>query len=235
MPRLSASILIIGLVATAAPAMAQSSGYYPGYGRDRYDDDRYDNRYDNRYDSGAVYDYARVIRVDPVIDRRHGSDPSSTQRCYSEPVYTDGYGNDRYDRRDGYYGNAPDTAQRSGSGSEGARTAATIVGGIAGAVLGSQVGGGSGTYAATAIGSMVGGLAGRQIYDSSHREVRTGSVRVCDPMPVRDGYGYGNYPVDDGRVSGYDVTYAYAGRSFRTRTDYHPGDRIRVRVDVRPE
>lgn len=33
---------------------------------------------------------------------------------------------------------------------------------------------------------------------------------------------------------GYNVTYEYAGRRYQTRTDYHPGDRIRVRVDVRP-
>jgi hypothetical protein len=33
----------------------------------------------------------------------------------------------------------------------------------------------------------------------------------------------------------YDVTYEYAGRQYVTRTDHHPGDRMRVRVDVRPE
>ena len=37
------------------------------------------------------------------------------------------------------------------------------------------------------------------------------------------------------QVAGYDVTYEYANRTYRTRTDYHPGDRIRVRVDVQPE
>ena len=109
--------------------------------------------------------------------------------------------------------------------------------------------------AATAIGSMVGGLAGRQIYESSQRRRYEGSaVQVCEPVNgngyygsnngyANNGYnnGYGNnngngyYASDDSRVAGYDVTYEYAGRQFRTRTNYHRGDRIRVRVVVRPE
>ena len=46
---------------------------------------------------------------------------------------------------------------------------------------------------------------------------------------------YGDDDYGDGRVSGYDVTYEYGGRTYRTRTGYHPGERMRVRVDVRPE
>ena len=112
---------------------------------------------------------------------------------------------------------------------------ATVIGGIAGAVLGSKVGGGSGTYVASALGTMVGGMAGRQIYDNVQRNRYRdgGAVTYCEP-DGRNGY-YGSQPVNDGRVTGYDVTYEYAGRQFTTRTDYHPGDRIRVRVDVRPE
>ena len=30
---------------------------------------------------------------------------------------------------------------------------------------------------------------------------------------------------------GYDVTYRYDGRTYRTRTPYDPGERLRVRVD----
>ena len=33
---------------------------------------------------------------------------------------------------------------------------------------------------------------------------------------------------------GYDVTYRYHGAEFTKRTDHHPGDRIRIDVDVRP-
>jgi uncharacterized protein YcfJ len=36
----------------------------------------------------------------------------------------------------------------------------------------------------------------------------------------------------DERVVGYDVEYEYHGRIYHTRTDSHPGRRIRVAVDV---
>ena len=86
------------------------------------------------------------------------------------------------------------------------------------------------------LAAMVGGMAGRSIYDNSQRNrqlERRGTVRVCDPVPVtsRDGY----YDNNDEQLSGYDVTYEYNGRQYTRRMDYHPGDRIRVRVDVSPE
>ena len=83
---------------------------------------------------------------------------------------------------------------------------------------------------------MVGGMAGRSIYDNAQRDrrVQRGQVRVCDPVPAGNGR-YGDDYYGDGRVSGYDVTYEYGNRTYHTRTDYHPGDRIRIRVDVRPE
>lgn len=230
---LSVSLLAAGLMASATVS-AQSSHYPGGY---------QDRQQDERYAGTGEYDYARVIRVDPIIESdRYGSRTVSTaQRCYyrdadDDHVYEDGgyrdegyggYGDDRYRRddryEDGRYG-----------GNETGRTVATVIGGIAGAVLGSKIGDGSGRYVGTAVGSMVGGMAGRSIYDSSqrNRQVRRGSVRVCDPQPV-NGNGHDGY--NDGRVAGYDVTYEYANRTYHTRTAYHPGDRIRVRVDVRPE
>ena len=240
MKRLSATLLALGLVAAAGAASAQS-----GYGSDpyyrsannTYSQPGYNQAYPDQYgnSSGAIYDYARVVRVDPVIDSRYGYGNASTsaQRCY-DTTTANGYGNDPY-RRDNYYGNDPYyPQQQSGYGTSTGRTMATVLGGIAGAVLGSKVGGGSGTYAATAIGSMVGGMAGRQVYENAQRNNnRGGTVRVCDPEPVRNGYS--SYPASNGQVNGYDVTYEYAGRQFTTRTNYHPGDRIRVRVDVRPE
>jgi uncharacterized protein YcfJ len=111
------------------------------------------------------------------------------------------------------------------------------VGGIVGAAIGSQVGGGSARYATSALGTMVGGMAGRQIYEQNRRQRdRVGTVTVCDPVPTNDGYysGNGSYS-NDRSVSAYDVTYEYAGHQYTTRTSYHPGDRIRVRVDVRAE
>jgi hypothetical protein len=161
------------------------------------------------------------------------------RRCY-ESTTAGRYERDGDYRNDGYY----DSYGRSSSGygygygNEGGRNVATIVGGIAGAVLGSKVGGGSGRYATSAIGTMVGGLAGREVYEASQRNrvSRQGRVTVCDPVPDRyaTSGGYGNAD-GYGAVGAYDVTYEYGGRRYTTRTGYHPGDTIRVRVDVQPE
>ncbi|MFT4248200.1 MAG: glycine zipper 2TM domain-containing protein [Pseudomonas sp.] len=175
-----------------------------GASAQRYDDDR-------GADDRGAYDYARVVRVDPIIvsDYSERREP----RCYERPA--DGYS----ERGGDYYGNRG----YADSGNPGGRSLATVVGGVAGAVLGSQVGGGSGRLLGTAVGTMVGGVAGRSVYDANHGSYSRGSVRVCDPVTYRD---------ERERVDGYDVTYEYGGRTYHTRSDYNPGERIRVRVDV---
>jgi hypothetical protein len=233
MKRMTASILAASLAVTAAPASAQVTQFQP------YPDSR-------GYSSAPQYDYARVVRVDPVFGSSYGRSDVGT-RCYERPTYVGGdrydpydrghYGRDDYARggygRDGYYdrGGYDPYGERRG-GTQAGATVATVVGGIVGAVIGSQVGGGSARYATSAIGSMVGGIAGRGIYDQAQRQRdRTGTVRVCDPVPAD-----GRYTATGGSaVTAYDVTYEYGGRQYTTRTDHHPGDRIRVHVDVRPD
>ena len=246
MKRLLASLLALGLASASACAFAQSN--YDGY----QDNNGYNTGYDNAANSdGSYYDYAQVIRVDPVLQSNassYGNYNTNTQagmRCYdrsSAGSYDNGnsdpgngsYGNGSYnnDSHNGYGGR--------GQGSEAGRNVATIAGGVVGAVLGSKIGGGSGTYAAAAVGSMLGGMAGRGIYDQNQRNryVRGGTVRVCDPQPVRDGYSgnYSNgYASDYGNATAYDVTYEYNGRRYTRRMSYNPGDRLRVRVDVSPQ
>src|SRR5690606_9384776 len=241
----------------AASAQAYDDRYGPApYGDyshrsagERYDADRLRGpdpvgARDRYADDG--YDWARVVRVDPVFDGStrpvHGQRECQTRR--DGYVTTDPYRTDPY--RDGYYGDArrPDDGYADPYGQsrrdDSGRLVATVIGGIAGAVLGSKVGDGSGQYIGTAVGSMVGGMAGRGIYDANRRQ-RDAYVTVCEPDPYRgggyDGYGRDAYGRDayDRTVDRYDVTYEYAGRQYTTRTSYHPGDRIRVRVDVRPE
>ena len=244
MKRLSATFLALAVsAATVGAASAQTyGGYNNGYGNTSGTRTVVPDRYGNT--GNAIYDYARVLRVDPVIGSGYGRQTSqrSTQCRYrqADDVYTgndDYYNqndrNDRYGSENGYYGG---NDGYNGNGNQTGRTMATVIGGIAGAVLGSKVGDGSGRYVGTAVGSMVGGMAGRSIYDNSQRNrqyARRGTVRVCDPVPVdsRDGY----YRDDDENLNGYDVTYEYANRTYHTRTNYHPGDRIRVRVDVQAE
>jgi uncharacterized protein YcfJ len=208
---------LVAATAFSGAAAAQTYGSYPGtYGS--YPDAA-------PAAAGDEYDYARVIRVDPII----GAGSVQSERCYENttPVYG---GGDRGYRNDGYYGE--DGYRRDDGyarGSETGRTLSTVLGSLAGAVLGSKIGGGSGSMIGTVVGSTVGGIAGRSVYENSQqRRVQQGSARYCDPVPVRSGSdAYGR---EDERVVGYNVTYEYAGRVRTTRTDHHPGDRIRVRV-----
>ena len=237
MKRLTASLLALCVaVAVAGNAGAQTLPLSPApqtYGG---------NAYGAQNGYGAQYDYARVVNVVRVPGggyQQSGYGPQG-QRCYTQPsggyvsnrdpYNRDGYyGNDGSYGNDGYYGN---NGYRTG-GSETGRQVATVLGGVVGAVLGSQIGGGSARYATSALGSMVGGMAGRTIYERN-AQPRRGQVTVCDPV-VRGSAvqtsGYGN----NGYADAYDVTYEYAGRRYTTRMNYNPGDRVRVRVDVSPE
>lgn len=231
-----AGVLVLGgMAAFSASAQRYDDGQYrpdPYYDDGRYRPDPRDDQ--GRYGSGdyrgngAVYDYARVVRVDPIIV---GAGQGRNQRCYERNdggyvndggYRADGHGNGAY-RNDGYDNRGYDNGQYR-QGSEGGRQLATVIGGLAGAVIGSRIGGGDGRYLGTAVGTIAGGAAGRAIYDANNRpDYRRGDVRVCEPV------GYGS---ESERVDGYNVTYEYAGRQYQTRRDYHPGERIRVRVDV---
>lgn len=240
---LTASFLAVALAASgAASAQAYGSPYgSPQYGSQQYGSPQYGSPYGapvvygNGASTGGYYDYARVIRVVPVVGA--AGYPAASQRCTTR---RDSYAGGDYGADGRYYGNGDyygDT-QRSG-GTEGGRTMAGVIGTVIGAVVGSQVGGGSARYATAAIGSAVGGVAGRQVYENAHRNAGAGTVTVCDPVDSRQAYppyssSYPSAYPASGRGM-YDVTYEYGGRTYVTRTAYDPGNRIRVRVDVRPE
>lgn len=243
MPRIAASILAAALIvpmAASGIASAQNvTSSLPAESRYAPSDAPY-------------YDYARVLRVDPVFRAGYGPTRVSANNCYSEDGYyseqRDRSYDDRYDDRrysdrgydDRYDDRRYDDRRYDGNdgyGTPTGRNVATVIGGLVGAALGSKVGGGSARYATAAVGSMVGGMAGREVYESAQRnkeeQTRRTRVTVCDPVHDGDDSRYSTSVPDD--IGGYDVTYEYAGREYVTRTSYHPGDRIRVRVDVRPE
>lgn len=174
----------------------------------------------NRYDRGnhAEYDYARVVDVDPIYRQVRVSVPR--RECWNETRYEEvDYPQDRrYE------------PQRSSAGP-------VILGGIVGAVLGHQVGRGSGQRAATVAGAIIGSAVGHDA--AARRDSRNGRY---DDRGYRESQPYDvercsvRYDEDyERRVEGYRVTYVYHGREHTTRLPYDPGDRIRVRVDVEPE
>jgi uncharacterized protein YcfJ len=101
-----------------------------------------------------------------------------------------------------------------------------VIGGVAGALLGNQLGHGHGREAATAIGAVFGAIAGdniaqrdrREGYEQVPREVT--ECRVVDDVQTR--------------VVGYRVTYDYRGQLFTTLMNENPGQFVPVRVSVDP-
>lgn len=101
-----------------------------------------------------------------------------------------------------------------------------VIGGIAGALLGNQVGGGHGREAATAVGAVVGAMTGDNIanrdrspqYVEVPREVTT--CRTVQDMQQR--------------LTGYAVEYEYHGQVYRAFMPQDPGRFVRVRVSVDP-
>ena len=152
---------------------------------------------------GAVYDYAKVINVQPII--RYVTVTTPVQECWEEArEYV-------IDRRP--------------AGAAGG----TLFGAIIGGVIGHQFGSGRGNDAATAAGALLGAAVGsdsaRRGNRGYERETYTRPVKRCET----------NYSSrEEERIEGYDVTYRYHGQKYATRMPYDPGERLRIRVDVRP-
>lgn len=99
--------------------------------------------------------------------------------------------------------------------------AGTVVGGLVGAAIGHEIGHGRG--GATAVGGLIGASIGNDA--GKQRVVSYRDEEVCNTR-YRTEY--------EQQLVGYDVSYSYLGRIYQTRTDRHPGDRIVVDVNVRP-
>lgn len=101
-----------------------------------------------------------------------------------------------------------------------------VIGGVAGALLGNQVGNGHGREAATALGAVVGAFTGdnlanrdrREQYEQVPREVTT--CRTVSEVQTR--------------IVGYQVNYDYQGQRFATVMRENPGQFVQVRVSVDP-
>lgn len=98
--------------------------------------------------------------------------------------------------------------------------AGTVIGAVAGGVIGHQVGGGRGRDLATVAGAVGGGYAGRKIQRGEQdRDTYTTTERRCRTIK-----GAGE------DVVAYDVVYEYLGQSHQVRLDHDPGDRIELPV-----
>lgn len=105
------------------------------------------------------------------------------------------------------------------------------------AILGSVIGGALGNAVGSKksnkrVGALVGGVLGYSIGRDigRHKNQQHGGGRytereVCDTVYAQ---------VQEERLTGYDVSYAYAGQTYKTRMLRDPGATLRVRVQVEP-
>lgn len=99
------------------------------------------------------------------------------------------------------------------------RIAGTAVGAIAGGLLGSTIGAGTGRSLATVAGAVGGGYAGNTIQKRMQdQDVHTTMERRCKTV----------YDTSQ-RIAGYDVSYRLSGKEGRVRMSHDPGDRIPVK------
>jgi uncharacterized protein YcfJ len=150
------------------------------------------------------YDYAQVLRADPVYERVVFNE--TREDCEGDAVY----------QRVG--------PRQASTGSVGG----TVIGAVVGGVLGNQVGKGDGRTAATVGGAVIGGAIGNRAgsgIGGSHgyqgEEVRPG----CRNVEVRR---------EENQLIGYDVEYRYKGDVYMSRLDNDPGTQLQVRVAVSP-
>ena len=147
-----------------------------------------------------VYDYARVLNVEPVV--RYVTVTTPVKECWEDVQYT------------------------SARNYRPARVGKTIFGALLGGVIGHQIG--SGNDAATIAGTLIGAAAAN---GASKNEPYYETTQYSHPVR-RCETNYQSH--EEERIDGYDVVYAYNGRKYATRTPHDPGNRLRIRVDVRP-
>jgi uncharacterized protein YcfJ len=105
----------------------------------------------------------------------------------------------------------------------------TILGAVIGGALGNAVGSGKrNKQVGAAVGAVLGGSIGNDIgrrHTSHGPGVRYANEQVCSTVYEERA---------EQRLTGYRVTYRYAGQTYATTMDRDPGSTLRVRVHVTP-
>ena len=100
------------------------------------------------------------------------------------------------------------------------QVAGTVIGAIAGGVIGNQFGGGRGKTLATVGGAVGGGVVGKEVQRNHQaNDTVTHVVKRCHMVEQPAGAA----PL-------YDVVYAYQGENVHVRLDHDPGDRLALPI-----
>jgi uncharacterized protein YcfJ len=192
--------LLVGVVSAGFVLASATAG-----AKDHSPNGYYGSNYEEPYEDGeGIYDYAKVVDVQPLTTRVRVQTPR--RECWDETRYEQ----PRYD------GTPRSVAGR------------TLLGAVLGGVIGHQIGSGNANKAATAGGAVIGAAVAhnRAMRDAANPPAaREYTVQRCETRYTEE--------VQE-RIDAYRVTYMYHGRRQVTELPYRPGDRIRVRVDVTP-
>lgn len=193
-------------VALCASVLISTSAFAQNYGYSDRDMERY-NRPDP-YSTQQSYqdhtqsfvDYAKVLSVTPEFSNIR--DPR--QVCNNEIVREQ----------------VPTHQERNYGG--------VAIGGIAGALIGNQVGGGSGRTAATAIGAVTGAMVGDNVANRNNYQPPQYQDRTIERCQTLDNYRR--------EQTGYLVKYEYRGKISTIHTSNSPvGNKLRMNVQATPE
>jgi uncharacterized protein YcfJ len=168
--------------------------------------------------ASSYYISAPVVQVDPITTQRTVSTPvRQCTRPSSPPRYNSGYRG-----RSSYSHDYDHRYERRRS--EENYFLPGLFGGIVGGLIGNQFGGGSGKKALTIVGALAGSSIARDAARQRHRPAQPEAF--CHTR-------YESEIVEE--VSAYDVTYEYGGQHFNKRMTEHPGDSVRVRIELTPD
>ncbi|MFT4630506.1 MAG: hypothetical protein ACI9WC_001058 [Arenicella sp.] len=175
------------------------------------------NKYRGHNDS--AFDYAKVVDVTPAIETYEVNNP--VEQCWDEKIrHNTGYSDRGYNDR----GRSSHTGE--------------IFGALIGAAVGNKVGSGRGKKVATVAGAILGGSIARDIKNGDRRSNSRNSDRYA--YQGRGGYEtvqrceLRDSITTQERVVGFDVAYKYRGNVFNTQMNQRPGDKIKVKVTVKP-
>ncbi len=176
-------------------------------------------------------EYADVVHVQPIYTQIRVEKPE--RECWYEQqrhqTMYEGYNNSGHDRH-----------HRSGN-----RNANPIIGGIIGGAIGNQLGRNAGSNQARLGATIAGVVIGSAIANESPRSNRRDRRRGYDRGHRNQSRHIQSKPVErcttrtvvhtEDRLDGYYVTYRYRGSNYKLRTHKHPGQRIALKVNVRPQ
>ena len=204
----SSFALALGLVAALITTTASASGRH--LATERYTE------------------FADVISVQPVYKDVRVREPR--KECWIETQQrVVGYEPPRYEH---YQAHRSERRHSSGN---------AVIGGVIGGVIGNQLGRGhsSGSRAgATIAGAIIGSTVANEARGEPLRHRRPHSVQrrgapIYETVEVERCEKVSSSRIEQ-RIQHYDVTYRYRGKTFTSRMDRDPGNRIELQVSVSP-